>query len=32
MSSDVLEECKEAFEKAGIIVQPYVREASVNKQ
>ncbi|WNM19328.1 mechanosensitive ion channel family protein [Flavobacterium capsici] len=29
MSSDVLEECKEAFEKAGIVVQPYVREASV---
>ncbi|MDN3676123.1 mechanosensitive ion channel [Flavobacterium paronense] len=28
MCSDVLEECKEAFDKAGIIIQPYVKEAS----
>jgi small conductance mechanosensitive channel len=31
MSSEVLEDCKEAFEKAGIDIQPYVKEASVNK-
>lgn len=29
MSSDVLEDCKEAFENAGIVIQPYVRELSV---
>lgn len=28
MSSDVLEQCKEAFDKAGIEVQPFVKEAS----
>ena len=28
MSSDVLEECKEAFDKAGIVIQPFVKEAS----
>lgn len=28
MSSDVLEECKEAFDKAGILVQPFVKESS----
>ena len=32
MSSDVLEECKEEFENAGIVIQPYVREASVIKK
>lgn len=32
MSSDVLEQCKEEFESAGIVIQPYVREASVNKK
>lgn len=31
MSSDVLEDCKEAFENAGIVIQPYVRELSVKK-
>jgi len=31
MSSDVLEDCKEAFENAGIVIQPYVREFSVKK-
>lgn len=31
MSSDVLEECKLAFENAGIVFQPYVRESSVSK-
>ena len=28
MCSDVLEECKEAFDKSGIIIQPFVKEAS----
>lgn len=28
MSSDVLEECKEAFDKAGIVIQPFVKESS----
>lgn len=28
MASDVLENCKEAFDAAGIVTQPYVREAS----
>ena len=28
MCSDVLEECKEAFDKAGIAIQPFVKEAS----
>ncbi len=28
MSSDVLEGCKEAFDAAGIIVQPFVKESS----
>jgi small conductance mechanosensitive channel len=28
MSSDILEQCKEAFDAAGIVIQPYVREAS----
>ena len=28
MSSDILEHCKEAFDTAGIITQPFVREAS----
>ena len=28
MSSDVLEECKEAFDAAGIVVQPFVKESS----
>lgn len=28
MTSDVLENCKEAFDAAGIVTQPYVREAS----
>lgn len=28
MSSDVLEDCKEAFEKAGIVIQPYLIQAS----
>ncbi|MGL2965734.1 mechanosensitive ion channel family protein [Flavobacterium sp. XGLA_31] len=28
MCSDILEHCKEAFDSAGIVVQPYVREAS----
>jgi small conductance mechanosensitive channel len=28
MSSDILEYCKEAFDEAGIVIQPYVREAS----
>lgn len=28
MSSDVLEQCKDAFDKAGIEVQPFVKEAS----
>jgi small conductance mechanosensitive channel len=28
MSSDVLEDCKEAFEKAGIVIQPYLKQAS----
>ena len=27
MSSDVLEQCKEAFDKAGIVIQPFVKEA-----
>lgn len=31
MSSDVLEGCKVAFENAGIVFQPYVRESSVGK-
>ena len=31
MSSDVLEDCKEAFENAGIVIQPFVREFSVKK-
>lgn len=30
MSSDVLEECKEAFDKAGILIQPFVKESSKN--
>lgn len=28
MSSDVLEQCKEAFDAAGIVVQPFVKESS----
>jgi len=28
MCSDVLEECKEAFDEAGIAIQPFVKEAS----
>lgn len=28
MSSDVLEECKDAFDKAGILIQPFVKESS----
>jgi small conductance mechanosensitive channel len=28
MSSDILENCKEAFDAAGIVTQPFVREAS----
>jgi len=28
MNSDVLEQCKDAFDKAGIEVQPFVKEAS----
>jgi len=28
MCSDILENCKEAFDAAGIVIQPYVREAS----
>ena len=28
MCSDVLEECKDAFDKAGIVIQPFVKEAS----
>lgn len=28
MSSDVLEDCKEAFDKAGIVIQPFVKESS----
>jgi len=28
MSSDVLEQCKEAFDNAGIVIQPFVKEAS----
>jgi small conductance mechanosensitive channel len=30
MTSDVLEECKEAFDKSGILVQPFVKESSKN--
>lgn len=30
MCSDVLEECKEAFDKAGITIQPSVKESSKN--
>lgn len=29
MTSEVLEQCKESFEKAGMNIQPYVRESSV---
>lgn len=28
MSSDVLEQCKEAFDNAGIVIQPFVKEVS----
>ncbi len=28
MCSDILENCKEAFDTAGIVIQPYVREVS----
>ncbi|MGL2962964.1 hypothetical protein ACSVH2_03975 [Flavobacterium sp. RSB2_4_14] len=28
MSSYVLENCKEAFDHAGIVIQPFVRESS----
>ena len=28
MTSDVLENCKTAFDAAGIVIQPYVREVS----
>jgi small conductance mechanosensitive channel len=28
MSSDVLEGCKDAFDKAGIVIQPFVKETS----
>jgi small conductance mechanosensitive channel len=28
MCSDILENCKEAFDSAGIVIQPYVREVS----
>ncbi|MFM2212754.1 MAG: Small-conductance mechanosensitive channel [Bacteroidota bacterium] len=28
MCSDILENCKEAFDTAGIVIQPYVRESS----
>ena len=31
VTSDILENCKEAFEKAGIVTQPYVRESSIHK-
>ena len=27
VSSDILENCKEAFDEAGIIIQPYIRES-----
>ncbi|MCX6172386.1 MAG: mechanosensitive ion channel [Flavobacterium sp.] len=30
MCSDILENCKEAFDQAGIVTQPYVRESSKN--
>jgi len=30
MCSDVLENCKEAFDKEGIVTQPFVRESSKN--
>ena len=30
MCSDILENCKDAFDKAGIVTQPYVRESSKN--
>jgi small conductance mechanosensitive channel len=30
MCSDVLENCKEAFDAAGIIIQPFVKESSKN--
>ena len=30
MCSDVLENCKEAFDQAGIVIQPHAREASKN--
>ncbi len=30
MCSDILENCKEAFDQAGIVTQPYVREYSKN--
>jgi small conductance mechanosensitive channel len=29
MTSEVLEQCKESFENAGMNIQPYVRESSV---
>jgi small conductance mechanosensitive channel len=28
MSSDILEECKDAFDAAGIVIQPFVKESS----
>ena len=28
MCSDILEECKEAFDQAGIVIQPFVKEVS----
>jgi small conductance mechanosensitive channel len=31
VTSDILENCKEAFEKAGIVTQPYIRESSISK-
>ncbi|MFZ4671672.1 MAG: mechanosensitive ion channel family protein [Flavobacterium sp.] len=30
MCSDILENCKEAFDEAGIVIQPFVRESSKN--
>lgn len=32
VTSDILENCKDAFEKAGIVTQPYVRESSIQKK
>lgn len=32
MYAEVLQDCKEAFDKAGIVIQPYVREASLQNE